>query len=577
MNNNNNLFGYEPALNTNRKRATESTFQIEEFITDPLEHIATVNTVVKFKSNSLIQYDLYKNETNAVRNPNGIRNLIGQNGKSSEYNGYLSPNTKRKIEELLSGWLTCIEQNTNFKNQKQQVNDKIVFPTFITLTLPCSQLHSDNSIKSKVLNPFIEWLRAEPTNIHSTGKLKDMQKGFGVKAYFWRAEAQTNTRIHFHIIVDRFIPWNRIRAKWNQCCERLGYVTFYSLMQKEIFKHGFKLNLTKLEKDKVIIQNQANDILKSGIIPENLNDLFKKVMEDSLKRKKKIDRSTIEQIAIQKQKKVYEKGLECGFTDPNTTDIHSIHNLDSITAYVIKYLSKKPKTKPLETNQELFVNEAINKNCIRTFEIRTNPETNEEEKIIITEDFYSQTFIERKINGRLWGCSDNLRKSKPNENETIEIDDLGRSFIIKQNENIKEQVNAEKIPVANFTYFTRSLQKREIIMSKSKGKINYHSSPPLNENIELRSYINKLIEYCGEDKVLELSNKVGEFFVKNNGRIIPLETKKMNIAPKSRNGKLTQKDALKSLAPIIYNEFNLFHKHNFLILYNPQNEQTNKY
>jgi len=83
---------------------------------------------------------------------------------------------------------------------------------FITLTLPSMQTHSDNQLKSDCLDSF----------------LTEIRKGYGVKNYLWRAEKQKNGNIHFHIVVDRFIPHWQIKNRWNRILERLGYVTRFA-------------------------------------------------------------------------------------------------------------------------------------------------------------------------------------------------------------------------------------------------------------------------------------------------------------------------------------------------------------
>lgn len=83
---------------------------------------------------------------------------------------------------------------------------------FITLSLSASQAHSDNIIKSKLLNHFL---------VHIARKYK-------VDNYIWRAEAQSNGRIHFHIITDKFIHWQDLQRDWNRIQAKLGYISrFY--------------------------------------------------------------------------------------------------------------------------------------------------------------------------------------------------------------------------------------------------------------------------------------------------------------------------------------------------------------
>lgn len=83
---------------------------------------------------------------------------------------------------------------------------------FITLTLSSDQKHSDNEIKSKLLNQF----------------LVELRKSYNCKYYLWRAEAQRNGRIHFHVVTDVFVPWRELRTKWNRIQDKLGYVRSFT-------------------------------------------------------------------------------------------------------------------------------------------------------------------------------------------------------------------------------------------------------------------------------------------------------------------------------------------------------------
>jgi len=83
--------------------------------------------------------------------------------------------------------------------------------TFVTLTLPEKQEHTDNEIKRELLMPFIQRIQRE----------------LGVSEYFWKAEPQQNGNIHFHLLVDRYIDKEILQQYWNMSTERLGYLSRY--------------------------------------------------------------------------------------------------------------------------------------------------------------------------------------------------------------------------------------------------------------------------------------------------------------------------------------------------------------
>jgi len=155
--------------------------------------------------------------------------------------------------------------------------------TFITLTLQSMQIHTDNEIKKECLNQF----------------LIELSRYHKVTQYVWRAEYQKNGNIHFHILANNYVVWTDVRNRWNRILNKLGYVDRYGEEQREFHKDGFKIR----------------------------TELLHKWPGD-------------------KQKKAYERGIRLNWRDPNSTDIHSIHGIRNITAYLTKYLTKQENTPP---------------------------------------------------------------------------------------------------------------------------------------------------------------------------------------------------------------------------------------
>lgn len=148
---------------------------------------------------------------------------------------------------------------------------------FVTLTLPSAQVHSDEVIKSKCLNQL----------------LVELRKYHSVKLYLWRAEKQANGNIHFHIVTDHFIEADVLRARWNRIINKLGYVDHYCKSMRESVK---------------CFADYYNKFLNQGS--------YKTLMRR------------------------YNKGVSDGWTNPNTTDIHSVSKIKNLSAYLCKYMSK---------------------------------------------------------------------------------------------------------------------------------------------------------------------------------------------------------------------------------------------
>jgi hypothetical protein len=132
-----------------------------------------------------------KNEPNEEQKAN-----LDRQGK--EYNGNMSRATRSKVNKILLNWMAAVQTHLEEKNYRREKCE--IYPVFVTLTLSDKQRHSDNWLKRHYLNPFI----------------KRAKRNWGVENYFWRAEPQKNGNIHFHTILDRYIPKDELTAAWNE-------------------------------------------------------------------------------------------------------------------------------------------------------------------------------------------------------------------------------------------------------------------------------------------------------------------------------------------------------------------------
>jgi hypothetical protein len=83
--------------------------------------------------------------------------------------------------------------------------------SFITLTIPPSELLTAESGYKKLLSHFIQWLRR-------TKK---------VKTYVWKAEFQKNGQLHYHITTPAWIHYQEIKDKWNNLMKASGLLDDY--------------------------------------------------------------------------------------------------------------------------------------------------------------------------------------------------------------------------------------------------------------------------------------------------------------------------------------------------------------
>tara|TARA_R110000782_G_scaffold102531_1_gene189713 strand:- start:167 stop:1150 length:984 start_codon:yes stop_codon:yes gene_type:complete len=111
-------------------------------------------------------------------------------------------------------------------------NKKFIYnyrQSFITLTLPSLQKHTDVEIK-KCLDRF----------------LTDMRRIYKINNYVWKAELQKNQNIHFHLVIDKYINYNSMLFYWNKSINILGYVDNYSAKMSRLSLNEYAL-LRKLD------------------------------------------------------------------------------------------------------------------------------------------------------------------------------------------------------------------------------------------------------------------------------------------------------------------------------------------
>lgn len=124
----------------------------------------------------------------------------------TKHHGLISKKANKRVSTAID-WLIYLAKDKPLK-KKSDGRDFMFKVNFITLTLSSKQVHSDNCIKSELLNQFLTELRTK----------------WKCRHYLWRAEAQQNGNIHFHIASDVFIPWRDLRTSWNRIQNKLGYV-----------------------------------------------------------------------------------------------------------------------------------------------------------------------------------------------------------------------------------------------------------------------------------------------------------------------------------------------------------------
>ena len=212
-----------------------------------------------------------------------VSEISKKNLKKNKPKGNVSAKAKNRLSAKID-WLLHISEPKQFYSKKH--NRSFSFRVnFITLTLASEQIHSDQFIKKNILNQFLVELRSN----------------HNLKHYVWRAEAQKNGNIHFHLATDRYIHHSTVRKIWNRIQNKYGYIDRYRDSQCEWHRNGFKPR-------------------------PHMYSYWSK----------------------EKQYKAYLEGMKGNWSNPNSTDVHSVKNVRNLSAYLCKYMTKQDESRAID-------------------------------------------------------------------------------------------------------------------------------------------------------------------------------------------------------------------------------------
>ncbi|CAM1341495.1 rolling circle replication-associated protein [Tenacibaculum amylolyticum] len=184
----------------------------------------------------------YLEEVNRIRFKHDMHRLVmSKKGKTIKELGTLSRNQvkscKKACETMINTVIYSREKTVNYKTGQ--------YVTFVTLTLPTKQMHSDSEIR-RLQTRYIE----------------NLQKTYGVKYYVWKAEAQKNGNIHFHLLVDKWIHWTIHRKLWNKQIDKLGYLDAYFEKHGNRNPNTTQVDSLKMDKRKRKLKNITTYVIK---------------------------------------------------------------------------------------------------------------------------------------------------------------------------------------------------------------------------------------------------------------------------------------------------------------------------
>ena len=270
--------------------------------------------------------------------------------------------------------------------------------TFLTLTLPSEQRHTDDEIVRHCLNPFLVYAR----------------KYFHVKYYIWKKELQQNGNIHFHLVTDKFIDHAALRRAWNRVINKgavagvknpFDYVDRYTAKQKAKFVNGWNEQQQRAEfarspQFKMLIRTMLAD--KAKELGRQLTGIESKILVNNLITNKIQPYKNY--VLAELRKPAAEQ-----WTSPNSTDISAVKSGRMVSAYCAKYLSKEIEAGNTRLKRYISLTEHIKNKIFRLMKFAEWRKANGLDYTDIADQIntlknklYKYRDKHCKINGALW-------------------------------------------------------------------------------------------------------------------------------------------------------------------------------
>lgn len=330
---------------------------------------------------------------------------------------YLS--RKRHFAELRkNAGVGCLSfRNIDVHNKAVKQAKDAYLCTFVTLTLPAKQQHTDKELTKYCLNPFLSYAR----------------KYFKVRYFIWKKELQKNGNLHFHLVTDRFIDYNCLRRAWNRVLNSgkvagvdkpFDYVDRYHDNMAEFYKDGFNTDtvlnhIKSLDYVNDLINNKVSDFETANnreITAPEYDNIANRIYQNELAKWRKSYNAELQHPDNER------------WRNPNSTDIDAVKTPAGVSLYVAKYIAKDMEDNPalveyFSTTQQ--IKQSIYA-IIRTIDEKTNNNENSDKEYEQLEYFRKalEDYRQNKcpILGHLWFKSQTLTPFLKGANEFLNIE-----------------------------------------------------------------------------------------------------------------------------------------------------------
>lgn len=192
-----------------------------------------------------------------------------QAARSTRFKGQLSGSAQKNMVRAFDNLMTASRRKQQF-NKYLKKNVPFQLAT-ITLTLPTDQKLSSKEMNKRLLKRFLQWLENYSMRTYRKKLL-----------YLWKLELQERGQLHWHIILNKFIPWELVANFWSYLLKDAG-------LSRQYFMKFGSHNVKPATKVEAVKMNTAAD-LRNYMLKKYLKKAADKAIKTQIKKKYELHR-----------------------------------------------------------------------------------------------------------------------------------------------------------------------------------------------------------------------------------------------------------------------------------------------
>jgi len=163
---------------------------------------------------------------------------VGSSGNTA-YSGTVTTPAARRLQAAVDVMLQTSRLKIIHRPGKKRFPFRL---GFATLTIPGEIV--DVRLAAKVFASFTAWLRYTKTS------------------YIWKAEFQQRGQIHYHLILNRYLPWKELQYAWNSRLKKERLLDSYAAKSGHFMPNSVDVRSVKMGQGKSLAKYLAKYLAK---------------------------------------------------------------------------------------------------------------------------------------------------------------------------------------------------------------------------------------------------------------------------------------------------------------------------